>query len=411
MRPYVIDRLLLPWRLAQARRRRAFVRARDVRETVPANAFTLDFPEGAVAYNSLGRTESGTIVAAVSTKRLAGARLFAFDGSVRLLADLDEILGTRGAIPHGKVHVDFAPFGDALIGATHIGYYDPKATTERPGSAKGFAPYPGGVFFSIDDDRVTPLAQAPAGEGIIAMSVDAARGVAFALTWPGGRFVTLDLTTRSLRDHGVVVQGRICRTIGIDPDGNAYWSDDDGRVYHFNGMSIDVIATVPDLWRKVVWHPERRAFFGVTWTSGTLFRFDPAARSVDAIGSIPAPGTLGFVLDGDTIHALSPGPGILRDDGVSIAATVTHTTIDLATGTIRSSAPLRLADGRWITEAQSLLLDGDRAYTLAWVEVPRTDRSPRAQRIRALRRDTWEFRHRGYAEEIVLARFSTSSRA
>jgi len=411
VRPYVIDRLLLPWRLAQARRRRAFVRAGDVRETLQATAFTLDFPEGEVAYNSLGRREDGTIVAAVSTKRLAGARLFAFDGGVRLLADLDEVLGAPGAIPHGKVHVDFAPFGNALIGATHIGYYDPNAATEQPGSAKGFAPYPGGVVFAIEDDRVTPLAHAPAGEGIIAMSVDAARGVAFALTWPGGRFLTLDLGTHALRDHGVVVRGRICRTIGIDPDGNAYWSDDDGRVHRFDGASIDVVASVPDLWRRVVWHPERRAFFGVTWTSGTLFRFDPAACTVDRIGAIPAPATLGFALDGDTIHALSPGAGILRDDSVPIAATVTHTTIDLAGGTIRSSGPLRLADGRWITEAQSLLLDGDRAYTLAWVEVPRTDRSPRAQRIRALRRDTPEFRRRGYAEEIVLATFSTSSRA
>ena len=91
----------------------------------------------------------------------------------------------------------------------------------------------------------------------------------------------------------------------------------------------------------------------------------------------------------DNLSRLAPGPAR-----------------DLVTNTTRTSGPLRLADGRWITQSQSLLLHGDRAYSLCWVEVPNRDRSPRANAIRRLRRDTPEYRTRGYAEEMMLIRFA-----
>src|SRR4051794_15943717 len=158
-------------------------------------AFELDFPEGEAAYNGMGIDRAGVVWFAVSTKSPdAGARLFTFFGtSVQRVADFTP---ERGTIPQGKVHVELMPYGDAMLGATHIGYYDARSNTEQP--AKGHSP--GGIFFSAQRDRITHLAQAPAGEGIIAMC--AGEDTLYALTWPGGLFLTFDLPTRTLRNHG-----------------------------------------------------------------------------------------------------------------------------------------------------------------------------------------------------------------
>lgn len=401
-----------------------------------AEGFDAHFDEGEAAYNAIGRARGGRIVFALGTKALdVGARLFAFDpASSRLdeIADLDAALSPPGvrAIPQGKVHVDLTPIGDALYGATHLGYYDAHSSIERPGTARGYAPYPGGWFFALQGDRIDALAQAPAGEGIITMTADAPRRKLFALTWPSGLLLSLDLTSRLLRNHGAVLGAgetgskksgswtRICRSLGVDAIGNVYWSDAHGRIMRFDGHAIAPIATTPraEMWRKVLWHPAEGVFYGVSWSSAALFRFDPATRACDAIGSLRIAGTngaatLAFALDSSeqTIHALATGPGLLRKGAIPLASTVSHATFDLATRETRFSGPLRLGDGRWITQAQSLLLDGGFGYSLGWVEVPASDRTARANRIRALRRHTPEYRSRGYAEEMKLVRFTTGA--
>lgn len=113
-----------------------------------AQGFDLGFPQGEAAYNAMGQARDGVVYFAIGTKSLdAGARLFAFDptsSSVRLVEDLGQELASPGvrSIPQGKVHVDLVPIGEALIGATHIGYYDARAEIEQPGTAAGYAPYP-----------------------------------------------------------------------------------------------------------------------------------------------------------------------------------------------------------------------------------------------------------------------------
>lgn len=435
MLPHFADRLLLPLRLRRARARGLFRPAEELGEPLVAEAFDLAFPQGEASYNGIGQAPDGTILFAIGTKGLeAGARLFAFDpesSSVRVMADLDPALTPPGrrAIPQGKVHVDLVAAGGMTVGATHIGYYDPRSAVERPGTAPGYAPYPGGWFFAVEDDRVVPLAQAPAGEGIITMSVDVERRVAFALTWPRGLFLTYDLDAGTLRNYGAVMGAgetgskndgtwwRICRSLAVEPtSGAVFWSDERGRIGRFDGSSIEMVGSTPrgELWRKVVWHPSQRVFYGVLWRSSTLFRFDPATLSCEELGMLgvpPSPATLAFALDPDgrTLHALAAGPGVLRDGQIQLAGSVTHLTYDvgrdLGNGTQRASGPLRLPDGRWVTQSQSLLLAGAYAYSLCWVEVPPGDRSPRAREIRALRRRTREYRGRGYAEEMMLVRF------
>ena len=431
MIPAFLDRPLLPLRLARARARGSYVPGDTLGAPFLVEGHDLAFPFGEASYNSLGRASDGTILFAIGTKTLeAGARLFAANpatSAVRVIADLDRVLSGRdGAqIPQGKVHADFSPVGDALIGATHIGYYDPLATLEQPGTAPGYAPYPGGWFFSIRGDAIAGLKQAPAGEGIITMSVDRDRGLAFALTWPRGLFLTLDLHTLELRNHGPQFAAgelgaksdgtwmRICRSIGVDPrSGHAYWCDNDGRIVRYDGTSMDAIASTPhrEMWRKVLWHPGEEVFYGITWKSSILFRFDPADGTAIEIGTLSAsaaPATLALALSPDdgSLHALVTGPAVTRPKKIQLASTVVHMTFDLASGATTKSGPLVLADGRWITQSQSLLFDRGSAYSLCWVEVPRHDPEEKHEAVRRARRHTREYRTRGYAEAMLLVRF------
>jgi hypothetical protein len=415
----ITDRLLLPLRLARARRRGVFREERELGEPRIVEGFALDFPEGEAAYNAIGADANGAIWFAVGTKsRDVGARLFRFGGdsgdwrrrTPHMMADLDRALETSRALAHGKVHVDLVDAGAAMLSATHVGYYDLRDGMERPAREH----YPGGWFFAIENDRITPLAQAPAGEGIITMSADLARGTLFAFTWPSGLFLTLDLGSRTLRNHGPVFGAgehgskkdgswsRVCRSIGVDPHtGVPYWSNDTGTIFRAN----EAVATTPrkEMWRKVLWHDG--AFYGTLWQSSALIRFDPQTNICEEIGSLAASNaaaTLALTRQDNTIHTLATGPGIVPQ----LATTVLHKTHDLTTNTTTTSGPLRLSDGRHITQSQSLLLHGDHAYSLCWVEVPNSDRSPRADAIRRLRRDTAEYRTRGYAEEMMLIRFA-----
>ena len=191
---------------------------------------------------------------------------------------------------------------------------------------------------------------------------------------------------------------RICRSLGVDPEsGNVFWSDDNGRIARFNGEAIDIVATLPEMWRKVLWHAEERVFYGILWNSATLFRFDPRSMRVDSLGPMrmaPAPATLAFAFDPDqrTIHTLATGPGLTRRSQVQLASTVWHLSYDLESRRIRTRGPLRLGDGRWLTQSQSLLVRRDAMYALAWVEASGSSR------------DTYDSRRRGYAEEIIFVR-------
>jgi len=431
--PWVCDRALLPYRLARARARQTFIEERDAGAPLIVDAFRCDFPEGEAAYNGLGRGHDGTIYFAVSTKSITPGRLFAFDprtGAVDLVTDLDSAFPSSGvrAIPHGKVHVDLSPADNRLYGATHVGYYERGGTRERPAAAPGYAPYPGGWIFALEGRHVRRCAQAPAGEGIIAMTVDAARGRAVALTWPAGRLLAADLASGRITDHGAAMGAgesgsptdgawqRVCRSIAVHPEsGHAFWSDERGVIWRFAGGATEPCARLPvaDIWRKVSWHAERRVFVGWTWRDALLFTFDPAAADCRALTTLAAPGgggrpaTLGFALSADAarVHALARGPGLIRDGRIQLAESVSHLTFDLGSGTIISSGPLRTRDGRHVTQAQSLLLVDGHAYAVAWVEVPATERSAYAAALRARRRDDPASRAQGYVEEIALIRF------
>lgn len=421
--------MLLPVRQARARARRPFVTEDSPEPTSAADVFRCAFPEGEAAYNGIGIGADGTIHFALSSKSKTPGRIFAFDPQterVRGVADLGTAFPSNGAraIPQGKVHVDLEPAGDRLYGATHLGYYEPGEAKERPGHAAGYAPYPGGWFFAIANGRLLPCAQAPGGEGVITMRVDAARSRAHALTWPSGRLLGVDLPSGRLQDHGPVMGAgeagsvdagqwrRVCRSLAVHPaTGHVFWSDDAGAIWRLAGDRIETVARLPiaDIWRKVCWHPERRIFYGWTWREALLFTFDPETLVCRALATLPAPGTLAFALDaaGTHLHILARGPGMIRRGQIQLAETVTHLTYDVDSGALRVRGRLCAADGCGITQAQSLLLAGEQAFAVAWVEVSAADRSDYARAVRACRRDVPAYRVRGYAEEIALVRFAT----
>jgi len=424
------------YRLARAVRH-GFVREDSVRQFHPVTAHDLSFPAGEAAYNGLGAAADGAIYFAVSTKRLdAAGRIFTFDpptSTVRVVADLDEELGDRSvrAIPHGKVHVELTDVDGRLHGATHVGFYELRDGIERPAAADGYATYPGGRFFALQGGRLLAEGAAPVGEGIITMSADAVGRRLHALTWPGARYLVLDLANGSVRDHGPVAGEaesgsprvgtwqRVCRSLGVVPGtDDVFLSDGAGRIVRRRGDRAEHVATLPrrEMWRTVRWDPATRVFYGLTWNSAVLFSFDPVTSTCRELGTLGAEGippgrggTLAFVLDrgSRTIHYLEAGGGLRR--GLvepPLIGTVWYVTHDLASGVTRTHGALRLGDGRWITEAQSLLLAGGVLYTSAGVEVSNADRSGRARELRARRAGTHEHAVRGYAEEIALVTFA-----
>jgi len=280
-------------------------------------------------------------------------------GKIKHLGDLTEACGEKGAktIAQGKSHVNFVECNGKLYFATHLGYYTLIDGMEKIGvPPAGYKPYPGGHLLAYDmaTGKFQDLAIAPHGEGILTMNMDTRRGRLYCLTWPTGRFFHYDLTTKKLKDFGLMSrQGEggkgedyrtLCRAIVVDPrDGSVYFTTGDGDIlrYIYDSDSIETLKdedmkkdyfglydpTSPGHmaynWRQIVWSKSEKAAYGVHGNSGYLFRFDPRIPRVDVIEritSVPSKrcgmfdqfsyGYLGFVLgpDGHTIYYLTGGP-------------------------------------------------------------------------------------------------------
>ncbi|MEX0744279.1 MAG: hypothetical protein WD118_01645 [Phycisphaeraceae bacterium] len=346
---------------------------------------------------------------------------------VEHLGDLGEIVGEAGTgtIPQGKSHSPFYEHAGSLYFSTHYGFYSPSSDREAPGEVpEGYKPYPGGHFIRYDmaARRFHALAQARAGEGMVAFHMDGQRGRLYGLTWPHAHFISYDLNSDTLRDHGPVSRGGelgrgdqyfcICRCFGIDPrNGNVYWTNADGQIlrYQIDGDAIGPLqhATLKrDIlgnwdtqkpghqgynWRHLFWYEPWQKFIGVHPKSGYLFQFDPATEQLDLIDRICAeplrrsgrfePFRYGYLTlelgpDGETIYYITGGPAVVAEDGRRIEPTLHLVTYHLGSGRYRDHGVLRLEDGRYPTLTQSLAVHPNgRLYTAPWIEKPTgTDR-------------------------------------
>lgn len=342
-------------------------------------------------------------------------------GEPTCLGDLGTIVGEAGAksVPQGESHSPYYEHEGTLYLATHCGYYKPSSNKEEPGEAPpGYTTYPGGHFLSYDmkAGQFSKLAQAPAGEGFMTLSMDRGRGRLYGLTWPRSYFMYYDLETKEMVNLGPVSgEGEIgtgetyyclCRSLGIDPrDGSVYFTNPDGEIYRFSHAENRIEGTGVSLrrdifghweihepghqgynWRKAHWHAGDERFYAVHGKSGFLFSFDPQAGQVDIIERLAADelrrngryepfryGYLSFEVgpDGDTIYYLTGTYGLEAEDGRKVEETLHLVTYGLRTGKYLDHGVLRLDDGRYPTMTQSIAVHPNgRIYTAPWIEKP-----------------------------------------
>ncbi|MGA0559655.1 hypothetical protein ACO2Q8_23545 [Larkinella sp. VNQ87] len=207
-------------------------------------------------YNAITAASDGQIYYVLcSESPTEGGKMYRYNpatGRSELLADLTEICGETdaNAIPQGKSHVRFYEHAGKLYFATHIGFYEMIDGMERlpVNPPQGRALYPGGHFLSYDltTGAFEDLMTAPEGEGILSMTLDRERGQLYGITWPVGYFIRYNLQTGELTNLGPVsARGEagqpgndyrvLCRSLLVDPrDGAVYFSTPEGLIFKYS---------------------------------------------------------------------------------------------------------------------------------------------------------------------------------
>jgi hypothetical protein len=278
--------------------------------------------------------------------------------------------------PQSKVHVKFGEGKDGRIYfGTHGGFWFDEA---RVGTREG---YPGAHWMAYDPNTgaVVDFGIGPRFEGINTGAYDPKFNRIYGLTCPRGHFVYYDVATGKAADRGRMNNwDSICRTLGIDDDGNVYGNIGAGQIYKYDPRT-DEITELPlhvpvrqkgislgrdynkseSHWRTVVWEGQTRKFFGVDESASLLFSFDPHAGpygEVKNLGQLCAPGmedrrdipyatlTLALGHDRRLYYAV---PQKEFDYAGSAGAGASHLlTYDLNTGAKRDLGEMHLPDGR-----------------------------------------------------------------
>lgn len=348
----------------------------EIQNHLTATPYYSGFPLAHDTYNAITAASDGNIYYVLCSESYdIGGKMYRYNpltDQTELLADLTEICGEKGqkTIPQGKSHVRFYEYEGKLYFGTHLGVYEMIDGMERLPVLEGseYKPYPGGHFISYDlsTGEFKHLGTAPNGEGILTMTIDGARDHIYALTWPLGCLLDLDLKTGDLKNIGLICEkgenGKvgddyrvICRSMFVDPrSGTVYFSNSEGDILYYKpGMSTFGIVKNVDLrldyfgtydpahpgsmgynWRKIFWHKEEAVAYGVHGNSGYLFRLDPEKQEitiVNRITSLPSQksgvydqfsyGYLGFQPGPkqETIYYLTGGP--IFENGVRLKGT------------------------------------------------------------------------------------------
>ncbi len=392
----------------------------SIDETITADLFPINFLLGDSNYHSMVSASDGNLYFSVDTHNIEYAcRIYKFDPrteEMTLVAKMDEVLGedTATHVAQGKVHTPFFEDEGKLWFGTHISFYE--------GDLPGFKsevriPYQGGHFMSYDlkTGAFEDLAKTFPGEGIITTAMDTERNVLYGLTWPSGILVSYDRAEGHPRFWGAVQDrgewghrphewDRICRTLGIAPDGKVYGSTMDGRIWEYDPTAARRVTYVEGLdlkrlplsqsaeetlkgefqynWRVVEWNPKTESFWGIQWETTTLFEFQPSTRYLRTVAELrhdaykgmprnPEISQLGFLLGPqDTIFYLANGPAVEMENHADVQSTVYLFTFDMESEQMTNHGPLISADGRRVFFTESLCIGADdRLYSVAWVEV------------------------------------------
>ncbi|MFM8764608.1 MAG: hypothetical protein ACKOEZ_07210 [Spartobacteria bacterium] len=189
----------------------------------------------------------GRISIACCTEHTGGetatvVRLDETTDSLEYLFDLDEVTGDlrdSGRATQCKIHYSFVPDREKglIHAATHLSgppkgetSYNPWASWNDPARA-----FRGAFLISYDTaaNVVTESRLMIPKEGCRCLALDEQRRVLYAVTYPRDHFVSYDLASGRLTDHGRI--GSInTQCIFLDPLGRAYLFDDSGRMLRFD---------------------------------------------------------------------------------------------------------------------------------------------------------------------------------
>ncbi|MCA9428633.1 MAG: hypothetical protein KC994_26380, partial [Candidatus Omnitrophica bacterium] len=397
----------------------------EVEKTIPCEVFSPDFPNGDCNYHNLIAASDGSLYFTLGTHAPGyAARFYRFDPKteeVSLVAQMDAPAGEDAAkdISQGKIHTRFFEDQGKLWFASHTSFYE----EGLPGTHyDGKTPHKGGRFMNYDlkTGEFQDLAKVLPSEGIISMTMDKENDILYGITWPSGLLVSYSVPDDDLRTWGAVQNrgewghhpwdwDRICRTLGIDPEGHVYGSTMDGEIWKYDRNENRRVSTIEGLdlsklvfsqsaeetnkgdfqnnWRVIEWNPETKTFWGILFETTTLFEFDPEANYLRAVTDLrpeayrgmprnPETSQLGFAIGPkNTIYYLCHGPAIEIEGKPEVQSSVHLMTYEIDKEELTDHGPLLTDDQRrpFFTESIAIGPD-DHIYTVAWVEVTDPER-------------------------------------
>lgn len=299
--------------------------------------------------------------------------------------------------PQSKIHAKFGEGKDGRIYyGTHGGIwwnYSRFATKEG---------YPGAHWAAYDPktNRVEDFGLGVPNEGVNTGAYDPLYNRIYGLTHPRAHFVYYDVKTGKAVDLGRINNWEsICRTLGIDDQGNVYGSFGIGQIFKYDPKT-DEIEELPvrlpirekgislgrdyhkseTAWRTVVWDTKTRQFYGVEESATILFSFNPRDNTIQRLGQLAIPkfadrrdvpyATLSLTLGRDR-KLYYGASGREFDYGGSAGLATAHLiTYDLASGKTEDLGEMLLEDGRRVlgTNAADTGPDGT-IYMVGAIEV------------------------------------------
>jgi hypothetical protein len=360
------------------------------------------------AWAALFAASDGKVYAGLAHHGSVGHIVY-YDSKIDRVHDIGD-LGTltgeshlrRG--PQSKIHAKFGEGRDGRIYfGTHGGWWWDYA---RFGAKEG---YPGAHWMAFDPkaNRMEDFGLGVPNEGINTGAYDPVFNRIYGLTHPRAHFVYYDVAARKSVDKGRINNFEsICRTLGIDDEGNVFGSFGLGEIFKYDPRT-DTISELPaqipirekgvslgrdynkseTAWRTVVWDKQTKKFYGVEESATILFSFDPKSGEVQRLGQLAIPefserrdvpyATLSLAL-GKNRRLYYGAAGREFDYAGSESAASSHLiTYDLASGKTEDLGEMQLEDGRRVigTNAADTGPDGV-IYFLGAIEVKAKEGEP-----------------------------------
>jgi hypothetical protein len=311
-----------------------------------AEVYKTGWFEGDCAYHAVLVASDGKVYFTVSSHAAQeSAHLYAFDPaakSVRLLWTVDQTVPKDGSITQGKIHSPLAEVGDELLLGTHDAWYYKDHTNPTTGAVQ--RPYKGGYVIAVNKQTgkgrivAAPLHDKPAtawvmgakelepvpveGQALITSICDTKSRQFYAVTWPSGIFLKVDIPTGKVSDYGPQYGGAegvpkmipgsdgkparnpeyqsVQRTLGLDDDGNVYGARASGEIWKYDpkadkvavlmakvsdgaGITPHPAAADRNNWRTILWDDQGKAFYGVHWGTSWLFLFGRKLEKVEPV--------------------------------------------------------------------------------------------------------------------------------